>query len=127
MLAILKGRFDKVIQKSSDRTSDTANLETGTNLRGQLALCATQDNIEEFLAGRHRRNLAVKQIKSASNPGGKECMNIEKVVDTHILPRRLHDGPQESSKEWTDSEAGVVGVYQVLHEKIVAGHFSAER
>lgn len=31
------------------------------------------------------------------------------LVDTHILPRRLHDGPLESSKDRTDSEVGVVG------------------
>ena len=46
-----------------DDTSDTGDLETGTNLGGQLALSTTQDNVQEFLVGGHRRNLAVKQVR----------------------------------------------------------------
>jgi hypothetical protein len=41
-------------------TSDTADLETGTNLSGQLSLSTAQDNVQEFLVSGHRRNLAVK-------------------------------------------------------------------
>ena len=41
-------------------TSDTADIETGTNLSGQLSLSTAQDNIQEFLVSGHRRNLAVK-------------------------------------------------------------------
>jgi hypothetical protein len=47
-------------ENKRDHTSDTADLETSTDLGGQLSLSATQDNVQEFLVGRHRRNLAVK-------------------------------------------------------------------
>lgn len=45
---------------NKDDTSDTADLEAGTDLCGKLSLSAAQDNVEEFLARGHRRNLAVK-------------------------------------------------------------------
>lgn len=46
-------------------TSDTANLETRADLGRQLALGSAQDNVEELLLGRNRRD---------------------------IFPRSLHDG-----------------------------------
>ncbi len=39
-------------------TSNTADLEARTNLSGQLSLRTTKDNIQEFLAGGHRRDLS---------------------------------------------------------------------
>lgn len=48
------------VMDNKDDTSDTADLETGTDLCGKLSLSAAQDNVEEFLVRGHRRNLAVK-------------------------------------------------------------------
>ena len=80
-----------------ESTSNTADLETSTNLSGQLALSTAQDNIQEFLAGGHRRNLAVKQV-SEWNRRDKRDQGYLTEGKTYILPRRLHDGPQESKK-----------------------------
>lgn len=41
----------------SPNTSNTADLKTSTNLRRKLSLRATQDNVQEFLAGGHRCDL----------------------------------------------------------------------
>jgi hypothetical protein len=41
-----------------NHTSNTADLETSTNLCGKLSLSTTQDNIQEFLVCGHRRNLS---------------------------------------------------------------------
>lgn len=41
----------------SPNTSNTADLESSTNLRRKLSLRATQDNVQEFLAGGHRCDL----------------------------------------------------------------------
>lgn len=88
----------RIKQKDWDHTSDTADLETGTDLCGKLSLSATQDNIQEFLVCRHRRNLP---------SGEKRISNLlsqiwhQRAVGklTHILPRRLHDGHKSGVKE----------------------------
>jgi hypothetical protein len=59
---------------------------------------------------------------------GVEHFGGEKRV-TYILPSSLHDGPQESSKEWTDSRVG--GCWGVRSfdfpdektKKLFVGHF----
>ena len=40
-----------------DPTSDSADFEASADLGWQLALGAAQDNVEELLVGRHRRNV----------------------------------------------------------------------
>lgn len=82
-----------------DGTSDTADLEAGTNLRWQLSLSTTQDNVQKFLVCGHRSNLAVKKVRTRGSQGRKK-----RSKGTHIFPRRLHDGPQESSRKMSDSE-----------------------
>ena len=41
----------------SEHTSNTADLETGANLRRQLALSPAQNNVQELLLSRHRRDI----------------------------------------------------------------------
>ena len=71
-------------------TSYTTDLETGTNLCRQLSLCATEDNIDELLARRHRSDL----------PTGGQLFEIHSAPKfdpfyAYILPGSLHDGIKE--------------------------------
>jgi hypothetical protein len=58
-------------QNDGNRTSDTTDFETSTNLSGQLTLSPTQNNIQEFLVCWHRRNLSSGENKSAVGLDGK--------------------------------------------------------
>lgn len=44
-------------KSGSEHTSNSANLEAGANLRGQLALGATEHNVNELGRGRNRSDL----------------------------------------------------------------------
>ena len=76
-------------------TSNTADLEASTNLSGQLALGSAEDDIQEFLAVWHRRNLAVNGI-SMSFSREEPAQDQTNQTQTHILPSGLHDGPRGS-------------------------------
>ena len=66
-----------------EHTSDTANLETGTNLCGQLSLGAAEDDVQKFLAGGHRRNLAVKN-RLATVHFGQIITKPKKMIDYRL-------------------------------------------
>ena len=87
-------------KNDGNRTSDTTDLETSTNLGGQLALGPAQDNIQEFLVCGHRRNLPSGENESMV--GLNEIRQEKKLSReiTHIFPRSLHDGHCHESNEY---------------------------
>lgn len=50
-------------------TSDSANLETRTNLRREFALSPAQYNVEKFLLSRHRRDVLPSSLHDGRKSG----------------------------------------------------------
>lgn len=61
-------------------TSNSANLESSTNLCGQSSLSSTEDNIDELLRGRHRRNLCKKIVSVESRDNDFSMLTSFQVV-----------------------------------------------
>ena len=108
-----------------DHTSNTADLEPSTNLGRQLSLSTAQDNVQEFLAGRHGRNLAVKRI-SMGFFGRKPFGRVEIRTSFHVV---FMMGHRSQAGKCIDSEVGGCWGVQLSFstKKLFVGHFSAGR
>lgn len=81
-----------------ENTSNTTDLESRSDLRWKSSLSATEDDVQKFLARRHRGDLigGKKEKKDQRLLQTSEAVIsseiIRAIIVTYLLPSGLHDG-----------------------------------
>lgn len=118
----LRKRFGLPAQKKNIfLTSNSANLETSTNLCRQFSLCSTQHNVQKLLLGRHRRDILPRRLHLGQSVTFREgtvlwwksldsmgCRVLRMADANHLYVRRSNNFFSSHTSGWSRGKTGSI-------------------